>query len=168
MISYLNNPIGFYGSSNDEYVSSSISAVETYRSNNKKDRLKNYVSLVNESVKAETSMFSNSRINEILSMVETADNVNKKAKVYKALRSYTIDNGANKTKNAIANGDALDFYCKYENPSDTQYCKAFQPSGSTTPLAKTGRNYTSLYYIGGILLLGGLGYYFRKDMMKLL
>lgn len=167
MISYLNNPIGFYGSSNDEYVNSSISAVETYRSNNKKDRLKNYVSLVKESVKAETSMFSNSRINEILSMVETSDNVNKKAKVYQALRSYTIDYGANKTKNAIANGDALDFYCKYENPSDTQYCKAFQPSTGSGGSQQPQSDYTNYYYIVGVLLVGGLGYYYRKDLKKL-
>ena len=73
-----------------------------------------------------------------------------------------------KPKKQLQNGDALDFYCKYENPNDTQYCTSFKPSGSTTPLAKTGRNYTSLYYIGGILLLGSLGYYYRKDIMKLL
>ena len=101
MISYLNNPIGIYGSANDEYVSSSISAVRTYRSNNKKDRLKTYVSLVKESVFSETSQQDNQRINQISNMTDV-DNVEGKAKVYKSLSNYASDLGASKTKKAIA------------------------------------------------------------------
>ena len=163
MISYLSNPIGFYGSSNDQYVLSTVSQVETWRSNNNKERIGSYISMVRESVKAETGQENKQTIDNIYKMLSNAKSVKDIANVYQALRSYATVTNANKTKNAIANGDALDFYCKFENPNDKQYCVKFESSDIITE--KTSDN--NMYFIiGGLTLLGILGYVYRKEIIK--
>lgn len=164
MISYLNNPIGFYGSSNDQYVASSISKVETWRSSNDKEKLGAYISMVQESVKAEAGQENKQTINNIYQMLSNAKKNKDIANVYQALRGYAETLKAPKTVKAISNGDALDFYCKFENPNDTQYCLKFK-DGTGTDLQPTSN--ASIYYIAGGLAVLGLAYYYRKELMKL-
>ncbi len=166
MITYLKNPIGFYGSANDEYLKSQISGVSQWRSNNKNDRLQTYASLIQESVFAESGQMVKSIIDEIIIKAGNANTLQKKANIYKELRSYAESNNAVDTAKAIANGDALHFYCNYENPNDKQYCTPFQSSDSP-PTTQGETDYTMYYYIGGLVLLGGLGYFYRKELMKL-
>jgi len=166
MISYLNNPIGFYGSSNDQYTLSAISSVRNWKSNNNKERIGAYISMVKEAVKAETGQENSQTINNIYVMLNEAKTTKDIAGVYQALRSYTIVTNATKTKDAIANGDALDFYCKFENPNDKQYCTPFKSSEVSNGSEQQKVNYTNYYFIVGLLLLGGLGYYYRKDLKK--
>ena len=170
MISYLNNPVGFYGSSNDDYVNSSISAVETFRSNNDKSKMKQFASLVKESVFAESGQEDSALIEQIKGMFDSANTLKKKADGYQALSKYAGDLGASKTKKAIANGDSLHFYCNYENPNDPKYCKPFQPSGGGSNGgngSNGGGSYTMYYIAGGIGLLAILGYVYRDEIKKL-
>jgi len=162
MISYLNNPIGFYGSSNDEYVLSTISQVETWRSNNNKERIGAYISMVNEAVKAETGQENKETLNNIYQMLANAKSVKDIANVYQALSSYTTATKANKTKSAIANGDALDFYCKFENPNDPQYCVKFKSDSSITE--ESQKWYTP--YILPTIILGIIGFALYNEVKK--
>ena len=161
MISYLSNPIGFYGSSNDSYVLSTVSLVETWRSNNNKERIGAYISMVKESVKAETGQENKQTIDNIYKMLSNAKSVKDIANVYQALRSYATVTNANKTKNAIANGDALDFYCKFENPNDKQYCVKFESSDTEQT---SNNNY--YYAIVGFGILAIFGYIYRDEIEK--